>query len=146
MSITYEKLRKKPLVFQKLTGTSIKEFESIAEKLHPHWRIFLKSKKVEGRPPKLKTMRDHLLVMLIYYRTYITYDFLGWLFGLSESNAWQAVKKMERLVIKVVAIKKDRTLKSEELSALIIDATEQQINRPKRGQKLYYSGKKNGIR
>ena len=81
----------------------------------------------------------------MYYRTYITFEFLGFLFSLSKSNAWQALKKIEPLVLKVVAIKKDSTLKSEELSALIFDATEQPINRPKKKQKKYYSGKKNSI-
>lgn len=145
MSITYERLRTKPIVFQRITGTSVKEFECIAEKLAPHWNKFLKSKKLDGRPSKLKTMRDHLLLLLMYYRTYITYDFLGLLFGLSKSNAWYALKKIEPLVIKTVAIKKDRTLKSDELAALIVDVTEQPINRPKKKQKQFYSGKKNAI-
>lgn len=145
MGITYERLRTKPIVFQKITGTSVKEFENIAEKLVPYWQKFLKSKKLDGRPAKLKTMRDHLLLLMMYYRTYITYDFLGLLFDLSKSNAWQALKKIEPLIIKAVAIKKDRTLKSDELVALIVDVTEQPINRPQKKQKKFYSGKKNGI-
>ena len=122
---------------------TVKEFEELAEKVHPLWKKLLKSKKLEGRPPKLKTMRDHLLAMLMYYRTYVTYDFLGYLFGLSTSNIWYAVNRIQPLVLKVVAIKKERSLKADEVAALLVDATEQPINRPKKGQKLYYSGKKN---
>jgi hypothetical protein len=49
------------------------------------------------------------------------------------------------MVIKVVAIKKDRTLTSDELMNLIVDVTEQPINRPKNRQRKFYSGKKKDI-
>lgn len=42
----------------------------------------------------------------------------------------------------VMALKKDRTLTEEELSEVIVDCTEQPIQRPKKRQKKYYSGKK----
>lgn len=146
MKLTYEKLKKKPLNFQKLTGISLKEFETIAEKVAPSWQKLQDSKKLDGRPSKLPGLRNQLLAMLMYYRTYVTYEFLGFLFGLDTANVWRTVKKMEPLVIEVVAIKKDRTFKSEELSKLIVDATEQEINRPKKGQRKYYSGKKKTTR
>jgi len=145
MSITYERLSKKPLTFQKLTGTSIKDFEAICGKVAPLWNQLQDSKKLDGRPSKITGLRNQLLAMLMYYRTYVTYEFLGFLFGLDQSNVWRAVNKLEPLVIKVISIKKDRTLTSEELSTLIIDATEQAINRPTKGQKQYYSGKKKTI-
>lgn len=41
-----------------------------------------------------------------------------------------------------MAITKTRHLSQEEVEEIIIDATEQQIERPKKGQKAFYSGKK----
>ena len=46
MSITYEKVAKKPLIFQKLTGTSIKDFEGICSKVAPLWKQLQDSKKM----------------------------------------------------------------------------------------------------
>jgi hypothetical protein len=109
MSISYKKLVSKPKVFQKLSGLDVKEFEIIAQKLEPTWKELQESKKLDGRPSKLDGLRDTLLATLIYSRTYVTYEFLGFLFGLDVSNIWRAIKKIEPMVIKVVAIKKDRT-------------------------------------
>jgi hypothetical protein len=146
MSISYKKLVNKPKVFQKLSGLDVKEFEIIAKKLEPTWKELQESKKLDGRPSKLDGLRDTLLATLMYYRTYVTYEFLGFLFGLDVSNIWRAIKKIEPMVIKVVAIKKDRTLTSDELMNLIVDVTEQPINRPKNRQRKFYSGKKKDIR
>ena len=145
MSISYKKLVKRPKVFQKLSGISIEEFETVRKKLEPDWKKLQELKKLEGRPSKLDGLQDILLATLIYYRTYVTYEFLGYLFGLDVSNIWRAIKKIEPLVIKVVAIKKDRSLSSDELMDLIVDVTEQPINRPKNRQRKFYSGKKKDI-
>jgi len=145
MSISYKKLVKRPKVFQKLSGISIEEFETVRKKLEPDWKKLQELKKLDGRPSKLDGMQDILLATLIYYRTYVTYEFLGYLFGLDVSNIWRAIKKIEPLVIKVVAIKKDRSLSSDELMDLIVDVTEQPINRPKNRQRKFYSGKKKDI-
>jgi hypothetical protein len=39
-----------------------------------------------------------------------------------------------------------KSLTSEALETVLIDVTEQEIERPKQGQKEYYSGKKKDIR
>jgi hypothetical protein len=44
--------------------------------------------------------------------------------------------------VPVVHIKKTRDISEEDAEYLILDATEQPVQRPKRGQKKYYSGKK----
>jgi len=49
---------------------------------------------------------------------------------------------LEPLVARVVGICKERKLSQEELEHILIDVTEQAIERPKKGQKPYYSGKK----
>jgi hypothetical protein len=42
--------------------------------------------------------------------------------------------------------KKKLKRKSEAIQYIVVDVTESPINRPKRGQKEYYSGKKSAIR
>ena len=46
------------------------------------------------------------------------------------------------MLAKIVYISKTRALSQNERQSLIPDATEQPIERPKKGQKPYYSGKK----
>jgi len=135
MGIKYEAIVKKPLVFKRIAGISVSEFENIAEKCLPAWKRKEKAKKLSGRPPKLKGLKNHLLALLIYYRTYITYEFLGYLFGVDETTVMRGIKKLEPMLAKAVAIKKDRTLSADDLTVVIVDATEQAINRPKKGQK-----------
>jgi hypothetical protein len=83
-----------------------------------------------------------LTVLLIYYRSYITQEFLGYLFGIDDSRVCRLIKRLEPLLARIVAIRKDRHLSQEEVENLIIDATEQPIERPKSRQRKYYSGKK----
>ncbi len=101
-------------------------------------------------------LKDRLLMLLVYYRLYITYALAGYLFSLDQSNVCRDIKMIEPLVKKCVPMpekiyKKTQRIKDlEELGKYFpelkafIDATEQEIPRPKnkRRRKSYYSGKK----
>ena len=50
-----------------------------------------------GRPFKLNA-RDRLLMLLVYYRLYITYTLTGFLFDLDQSNVCRDIQKIESLV------------------------------------------------
>ena len=97
-----------------------------------------------GRKPKINNHEDRVLLVLVYYRTYMTQEFLGYLIGMDESNVCRLLKRVELLLVKKIHIKKDRTLTGEKVEQLLIDATEQPIQRPKKSKrrKLNYSGKK----
>jgi hypothetical protein len=109
-----------------------------------------------GRHFKLD-VKDRFLMLLVYYRLYITYTLAGFLFDLDQSNICRDIQKIESLVRQCLPIpqkiynitKRLRTLDEIEkyfpgfLS--FIDSTEQQIPRPidnKRKRTLFYSGKK----
>lgn len=142
MSLRYIYLSKKPLVFQRLTGVSIEVFEGILKELCPLWqKDVIERYKRPGRNFKLE-LGDMLLMLLIYYRSYIGHEFLGHLFGVHNSRVSRLFKVLEPLVAKVTAIRKERHLSQEEVENLIIDATEQPIERPQKKQGKYYSGKK----
>ena len=66
--------------------------------------------------------------------------FVGYLFGIDDSRVCRLIKRLEPLLAKIMSISKPRKLSKEEVESLIIDATEQPIERPKKRQKPYYSG------
>lgn len=141
MLLSYRLLSQKPRIFRQLTGMTLAEFADIIEKVDP---LVKKAFGVMGRPRKLPTSADKLSLLLIYYRTYVSHEFLGYFVGLDNSNVCRLFQRLEPLVAKKIHIKKDRTLTEDKVRELIIDATEQPIQRPKKSQprKRYYSGKK----
>lgn len=108
-----------------------------------------------GRPFKLD-VKDRCVMLLVYYRLYITYTLAGFLFNLDQSNICRDIQKIERLVRQCLPIPQKiynitKRLKiPEEVEHYFpgflsfIDCTEQSIPRPvdKEKRKAYYSGKK----
>lgn len=142
MSLTYKSLNKHPQIFLRLMGISISEFDAILLKLEPLWHEkIIGSYKRQGRRYD-NSVAEILMMLLLYYRTYLTQEFIGYLVNLDRSNVCRAIKKLEPILASIVAIKKNRVVRREEAENLIIDATEQPIERPKKDQKKYYSGKK----
>jgi len=145
LSLTYSNLSKRPHVFQRMTGLNVSEFQEIVNRVHPLWGTSVELlKKSAGRWSVLKTFEDKVMSLLIYYRTYITHEFIGHLFGLHNSNVCRLFKKLEPLMGNRLAIKKDRTLTPEVILKLLADVTEQPIQRPVKShkRKKTYSGKK----
>ena len=83
-----------------------------------------------------------VLMLLLYYRSYVTQIFVGYMFGIDDSRVCRIIRRLEPILARVMAIQKCKKLSKEEVENLIIDATEQPVERPKRRQKTYYSGKK----
>jgi len=50
-----------------------------------------------GRPFKID-IKNRFLMLLVYYRLYITYTLAGFLFDLDQSNICRDIQKIERLV------------------------------------------------
>ena len=118
------------------------QFNQICTKVTPLWkRQVLGKYKRPGRNFAL-SLEDMILMLLLYYRSYITQMFVGYLFGLDDSRVCRIIQKLEPLLAKVMAIPKEKYLSQEEIEETLVDATEQPIERPKKGQKPYYSGKK----
>src|SRR6478735_5424379 len=109
-----------------------------------------------GRPFKLD-VRDRFLMLLIYYRLYITYTLSGFLFDLDQSTVCSRdIQKIEKLLMKCVPIPQKiygitkRLKTSDEVEQYFsgflafIDTTEQRIPRSidKNRKNIFYSGKK----
>lgn len=107
MSLNYKKLKVQKNSFLQLTGVNVEEFDKVVELVKPLWQSAVESKKkIAGRTARLKSIEDKLLCVLIYYRTYITHSFLGYLFNLHNSNICRLIKKVEPLLAKEITIKK----------------------------------------
>jgi len=164
--LSYERLSKKPALFKSFTGLSVQEFDEIYDKeitkrYHDYELQRLSKRKDRkrdsgaGRPFKLD-VKDRCIMLLVYYRLYITYTLAGFLFDLDQSNICRDIQKIENLVRQCLPIpdkfyritKRLKTLEEIEQRfpgfLAFIDSTEQQIPRPvdKRKRKAYYSGKK----
>ena len=142
MSLKYNKIRKSPIIFNRLFGVSVSQFQEILLKIEPQWqKQVINRYKRPGRDYKLE-LADMLLLLLLYYRSYITQMFVGFLFGIDDSRVCRIIQKLEPILAGELSLTKTKHLSQEEVETLIIDATEQPIERPSRNQKRYYSGKK----
>jgi len=134
-------LRKRP--FRSLTGVDAGTFHEMVKRLRPHWRErIVKSKNRSGRPWGIGGLEEHLLVLLILYRCCVTQDFLACLYQTDQAAISRSLRRIERLAVKVLGVTRRIKVSREEAEALIIDCTEQPIQRPKRKQRCWYSGKK----
>ena len=96
--LSYERLSKKPLFFKSFTGLTVQEFDDIynkeiAKKYEKHEIKRLSSKRKEDRKRKIGAgrhfklnLRDRFVMLLAYYRLYITYTLAGFLFDLDQST------------------------------------------------------------
>lgn len=142
MSLRYTKIRKNPKTFQRLFGITPQEFEIIVKKAEPKWHErVISGYKRPGRDYKLD-LSDMILMLFLYYRSYVTQIFVGYMFGIDDSRVCRIIQRLEPILASVMAMSKCKKLSKEEVENLIIDATEQSIERPKKRQKPYYSGKK----
>ncbi|MBI2185396.1 MAG: transposase [Thaumarchaeota archaeon] len=162
--LTYDRLAKRSSTFKSFIGLDVDEFDSLYEKVESGYvgyerqRLLRENRKRmlgAGRPFKL-SLRDRLMMLLVYYRLYVTSILVGYLFNLDQSNVLKDVRMIEPLVERCIPIPKKvyararRARTVEEVEEYfpgfkaIIDATEQEVPRPKnkRRRKSYYSGKK----
>jgi len=139
--ITASKLLRKPQ-FRRLTGVPHDVFRRMVSKLASSWYRQESGKRRSGRPHGVGGLEEHLLLLLLAYRCHLTQDLLAVMFGVDKSTICRSLKRIEKPARRILGVKKSIKVTADEAQALLIDATEQAIERPKRGQKRYYSGKK----
>ena len=130
--------------FVRLTGVSVTTFDGMLKQLVVPWEKVQLRKAKSGRPWDVGGLEDHLLIMLIYYRCYITQEFLGFFYNVNKSAICRAIKRIEKLVRPLIGVERKPNISREEAEALIVDCTEQPIQRPAADakQREHYSGKK----
>jgi len=162
--LNYTRLARKPKQFQKFTGITVPQFDFLFSKIEKQYQIteiqrLSKRERVRkigaGRTFKL-SVKERILMLLIYYRCYTSYDLLEYLFGVDSSTVCRDIAKIEPAVKQCVPIPAKIYADSKKINSIeslqelfpeliaITDGTEQQIPRPKnkKKKKTHYSGKK----
>jgi hypothetical protein len=120
----------KPGTFQKTLLILQKEFDALHKR--------------GEKPPKL-VPEDKLYITLKYLREYRTMDGIAAEYGVCKGTICLAIQWVEDTLVKegtfALPGKKALKRKSPEIQYIVVDVTESPINRPKEGQKVYYSGK-----
>jgi len=175
--MTYAKLQRIPKHFQAFTGITPVQFAEILQALRPVYAEFEKERLSRpGRKRKIGggrnfnlTLEDRLLVTLMYFRLYVSFALLGYLFDLDGTNVGREInQRMLPALLSILPVpmqdellsghdeppqigggKRIKTLKDlmeahPEIEEAWVDATEQPIQRPseKLARKQYYSGKR----
>ena len=162
MSLILEHIEANPQETQRLIGLGYPELQILlqnAEQLHYKKQALLESKKIRiisgggGRKPKL-SIREQMILTLIYLRHMTTFQLLGIQFGVSESTAndtfnyWLPILREllpSSLIEQVKKNESDYEVVKEILTEyeLIVDSYEQVRERPgaNKEQEKYYSGK-----
>jgi len=114
--------------FKRSTGVQRRTFEQMLAVIEKGLRDF-------GRPSKL-SRADQLLLTLMYWREYRTEFHIGLAYGVSESTVCRTIQKVENALIKSKQFhlpgKKKLASSDTEFEIVLVDATEQPIERPKK--------------
>ena len=136
-------LNLKPEQFQRRFGINIQTLKAMVNALE-HFRLE-NPKDRRGRRTIL-TLEEQVLVALEYWREYRTYFHIGTSWGVSESTICRIVTDIESTLMKTGKFRipgKKALLKDSDYPEIVVmDVTETAIERPKKKQKRYYSGKK----
>jgi hypothetical protein len=114
--------------FKRSTGVQRSTFEKMLEVVEEGLRDF-------GRPPKL-SRADQLLMTLMYWREYRTEFHIGLAYGVSEATVCRTIRKVEDVLIKSKQFhlpgKKVVQPSDTVIEVVLVDVTEQPIERPKK--------------
>ena len=98
-----------------------------------------------GRPTTL-SRADQLLMTLMYWREYRTEFHIGLTYGVSESTVCRTIKKVENALIqsKQFHLPGKKALQPSDaiLEIILVDATEQPIERPKKDKSAITAAKR----
>jgi hypothetical protein len=145
------RLKRSPAAFRQLTGLTPDKFDTLLADLAPRHEAADRRRK--DRPDRRRKpgagrkhtlpLADRLLMLLMYYRTYTTHAFLGFLFGVDDSAVGRNINPLQPLLAGLFRVPERRVrLEPDEIRELFFDAAERPARRPTRGQRRLYSGKK----
>jgi len=171
MILQYTHLHRRPALFKAMTGLLLAEFDDLAWDLLPqiaeapgaHVRQQRRKRAVGGGHPFCLSSRDQLLLTVVWLRQYPTYEALGYFFGVSDTTAGRAIKRVLPLLetagkdtmrLPDPGRKQRRTaeqmlVQTPELTLppeldVVVDSFEQRVQRPQGRVEAdrFYSGKK----
>lgn len=152
-------------LFRSVIGISFEEFMELSARFE-HFVSRVEMDRVRrmerlrnpgaGRRSDLDDHKAQLFFILFYYKVYPTFRLAQVIFKLDKANIHRWVEKLGPILEMTGSYSfKDKKKRRGQISSLdelfekipeleeiIVDATEREINRPKKNQKDYYSGKK----
>jgi len=131
--------------FKRYTGIRKTTFNAMLEAM----RQYEAAKTKSGRPSEL-SLEAQILLALTYWREYRTLYHIGMDFGIHESSASRMVRKVEDILVKSGQFDLPKKLPRGDVddinwSAVIVDATETPIERPKKTKVTTTAAKENNI-
>lgn len=141
----YESIEKlNPIAFKRRFGVRKKTFQSMVKAIKSFRNINKRSNK--GAKPALD-IEEQVLVTLEYWREYRTYFHIATSWGVSEPTICRIIHRVELELMQSGMFRlpgKKALLKGglSQPEVVVMDVTETPIERPKRKQKEFYSGKK----
>ena len=160
------KLKRRPKHLHNFTGLTVAQFEMLCKAVEQgrleQWRSGQRQRAVGGGRKAKLNLEQQVLLALLYYRLYVTQMLLGYLFDLDDSNVSRLIAELRPVLQTVLPVPTQETLlfskeprrrigtleellrKHPELKEVLIDATEQEVRKPKdkARRKSHYSGKK----
>jgi hypothetical protein len=143
----YEKVKKlSETQFKRLVGVKKETFDQMVEIV----TVAYKEKHRKGGRNSGLSIENMILLTMSYLRSYATFMETGFNFDVSESTAQRVTVWVEDVLLSSgkfsLPSKKVLVTEVSSVEVVLVDVTEQEIERPKYKQKDYYSGKKNDIR
>jgi hypothetical protein len=128
----HERLKRSPQAFRSLTGLTPEAFDSLLAQVEPAWRDAQSRRRERpnrrrkpGAGPKHSLgVADQLLMLLIYYRTYVSHAFLAFLFGVDDSTVCRNFRILEPLLAGIFRIPERKVEMQEEAEALLLGQEE----------------------
>ena len=121
--------------YQEVFGVKKRTFDRMLKILEEN---FQEKHKKGGRPPKLSVL-DKLVIMLQYYREYRAMQNIAFDYGVQKSTICDAIAWVEETLIKSgqfrLPSKRELLNQDSSLEVVIVDATECEIERPKKNRK-----------
>ena len=132
--------------YQELFGVTKMTFDKMLSILQEAYKIQCQK---GGRPLRALSILDKLVIMLQYYREYRTMQHIAFDYGVSKTAIWKSIRWVEDILIKSKAFSlpsKRKLLEQNSVKAVLIDATECEIERPKKNRKFITQARKRNIR
>ena len=127
--------------FKRLTGVKRETFEKMLAVINKELPNF-------GRPPKLNRA-DQLLMTLMYWREYRTQFHIAGSYGISEATVCRTIKKVEDALIRSgeFRLPGKKVLQPSDtlIEIVLVDASEQPIERPKKSKNNTTAAKRSVI-
>jgi len=152
----FQNIAKKPTTFLAMTGCNLEEFNHLL----PYFSKAIRSAKytLEGKKRQnqstsylnspLPMTEDKLLFILVYFKQHPTQEMMGTSFEMSQPKANLWIHFLTPLLEEALSDAKQLPSRKmdesfgDEAALYSHDGVEREIQRPKKDQKVYYSGKK----